>query len=74
MMRSVQFAEVAIKTSKLELHQRIAEQKGKQVIQWTDYILEEPLTYDDKMEHMTTEPTSNEARGLQHEFTVKMNI
>ena len=69
------FAEVAIKTSKLNVHKRIeAEQEDKKRIQWTDYILETPLTYDNKVKHLTTELTSNEARRPQNEFGVKMNI
>ena len=69
------FAEVAIKTSKLNVQKRIeTEQEGKKRIHWTDYILETPLTYDNPMKHLTTELTSNEARRPQNEFEVKMNI
>ena len=70
------FAEVAIKTFKTQLYKRVEadEKKNKKDIQWTDYIFEILLTYNNKMEHSTTSLTPNEARKPRNEFNVKLNI
>ena len=70
------FAEVAIKTFKTQLYKRIEtdEKRNKKGIQWTDYIFEILLTYNNKMKHSTTEMTPSEAKKSQNEFKVKMNI
>ena len=70
------FAEVAIKTFKLQLYKRVEadEKKGKKNIDWSDYIFEILLTYNNKMKHSTIGMTPNEARKKENEFKVKMNI
>ena len=70
------FAEVAIKTFKTQLYKRVEadEKKGKKHIDWSNYIFEILLTYNNKMKHSTTELTPSEARKPQNEFRVKMNI
>ena len=70
------FAEVAIKTFKLQLYKRVEadEKKGKKHIDWSDYIFEILLTYNNKMKHSTIGMTPVEARKKENEFNVKLNI
>ena len=70
------FAEVAIKTFKTQLYKRIEadEKKGKKDIDWSNYIFEILLTYNNKLNPSTTELTPSEARKPQNEFKVKLNI
>ena len=49
------------------------EKKGKQNIQWTDYILEIILTYN-KDVHSATGLTPNEARKEKNAFKAKLNV
>ena len=50
------FSERAIRTFKDLLYRRVEadEKKGKSNIQWTDYIFEILLTYNNKMKHSAT--------------------
>ena len=49
-------------------------QKNQENIQWTDYILEIMLTYNDKMVSSTTKFTPKQARLKKNELEVKLNI
>ena len=49
------------------------EKKGKEV-QWTDYIFEILLTYNNKMVSSVTKMTPKDARMKKNELNVKMNI
>ena len=48
--------------------------KSKQTPQWTDYILEILLTYNNKNKHSSTKLTPNEARKKKNEYEVKLNL
>ena len=50
------------------------EKKGKSNIQWTDYIHEILLTYNNQMKHSTTKFTPKEARKPSNELIVRLNI
>ena len=50
------------------------EKKGKQNIQWIDYIYEILLTYNNVMKHSATEMTPKEARKPSNELEVKLNL
>lgn len=69
------FVERYIKTFKDMLFKRVEndEKKGKNV-QWTDYIFEMLLTYNNKMVSSATKMTPKDARMKKNEFDVKMNI
>ena len=71
-----QFSERGIRTLKDALYKRVEadEKKGKPNIQWTDYILEILLTYNNKNIHSTAKFTPSEAKKPKHEFEVKLNI
>ena len=70
------FAERGIQTFKDQLFKRVEADKknGKQNIQWTDYIFEILLTYNNKNIHSATKFTPKDARMKKNEFEVKMNI
>ena len=70
------FAERAIRTVKDMLFKRVEadEKKGKENIQWTDYIFEIMLTYNNKMVHSATGLVPKEARKPENELKVKANI
>ena len=70
------FAERFIRTFKDKLFKRVEndEKKGKENIQWTDYIFEIMLTYNNKDVHSATGLTPNEARKEKNEFTAKLNV
>ena len=50
------------------------EKKGKRNLQWTDYIFQIMVTYNNKMVHSSTKLTPNEARKKKNEYTVKLNL
>ena len=50
------------------------EKKGKPNIQWTDYIVEIMLTYNNKDVHSSTGMTPNEARKNKNELKARMNV
>ena len=70
------FAERFIRSFKDMLFKRVEadEKKGKANIQWTDYIFEILLTYNNKNVHSTTKFTPSEAKKPENEFEVKLNI
>ena len=70
------FAERFIRTFKDKLFKRVEndEKKGKENIQWTDYIFEIMLTYNNKDVHSATGLTPNEARKEKNEFKAKLNV
>ena len=58
------------------LYRRIEadEKKGKQNIQWPDYISEILLTYNNQMKHSATGFTPKEARKPSNQIKVKLNL
>ena len=70
------FSERAIRTFKDLLYRRVEadEKKGKQNIQWIDYIFEILLTYNNRMKHSATGFTPKEARKPSNQFKVKLNL
>ena len=70
------FSERAIRTFKDMLYRRVEadESKGKQHIQWTDYVLEILLTCNNQMKHSATGFTPKEARKPSNQFKVKFNL
>ena len=70
------FSERAMGTFKDMLYRRVEadEKKGKQNIQWPDYILEILLTYNNQMKHSATGITPKEARKSSNQFKVKLNL
>ena len=70
------FAERFIRTFKDMLFKRVEadEKKDKQNIQWTDYILEIMLTYNDKMVHSATGMTPKKARSKENELKARINV
>ena len=70
------FSERAIRTFKDLLYRRVEadEKKGKENIQWIDYIHEILLTYNNVMKHSATEMTPKEARKPSNELKVKLNL
>ena len=70
------FAERFIRTFKDKLFKRVEndEKKGKENIQWIDYILEIMLTYNNKDVHSVTGQTPNEARKEKNEFKSRLNV
>ena len=67
------FAERAIKTFKEMLYKRI-ENSNKENVQWTDFVYEILLTYNNKLKHSSTKYTPNEARDTKNELNVKLNM
>ena len=69
------FSERFIRTFKDKLFKRVeADEKGKENIQWTDYIFEIMITYNNKDIHSSTGQTPNEARKKKNEYQSVMNI
>ena len=80
------FSERAIRTFKDLLYRRVEadarqslasirdEKKGKNNIQWTEYIFEILLTYNNKMKHSATGFTPKEARKPSNELKVKLHL
>ena len=70
------FTERAIRTFKDLLYRRVEadEKKGKENVQWIDYIHEILLTYNNVMKHSATEMTPKEARKPSNELKVKLNL
>ena len=70
------FCERAIRTFKDMLYKRIEadEKKGKENIQWTDYIFQIVLTYNNKMTHSATGKTPVEAMKKENELFVNLKI
>ena len=70
------FAERFIRTFKDMLFKRVEadEKKGKENIQWIDYIFEIMITYNIEMVHSATDLTPKEAKKPENELKVKANI
>ena len=70
------FSERFIRTFKDKLFKRIEadEKKGKENIDWRDYILEIMLTYNNKDIHSSTGQTPNEARKKKNEYKSVLNV
>ena len=70
------FSERAIRTCKDMLYKRVEadEKKKKENIQWTDYIHEILLTYNNQMKHSATGFTPKEARKPSNEVKVRLNL
>ena len=70
------FSERAIRTFKDLLYRRVEadQKKGKNNIQWTDYIFEILLTYNNKMKHSATGFTPKDARKPSNELKVKLHL
>ena len=70
------FSERFIRTFKDKLFKRVEtdEKKEKDNIQWTDYILEIMLTYNNKDIHSSTGQTPNEARKKKNEYKSVLNV
>ena len=70
------FSERAIKTFKDMLYKRVEadEKKGKQNIQWNDYIFEILLTYNNKMVHSSIKMTPKEAMKETNELKARQNM
>ena len=70
------FSERAIKTFKDMLYKRVEadEKKGKQNIQWNDYIFEILLTYNNRMVHSSIKMTPKEAVKETNELKARQNM
>ena len=70
------FAERSIRTVKDMLYKRVEadEKKGKQNIQWTDYLSEILLTYNQIMVHSSHNMTPTEAKKPRNECKVRMEL
>ena len=70
------FAERFIRTFKDMLFKRVEAdiKKGKQNIQWVNYIFQIMVTCNDKMKHSSTQFTPKEARNKRNEYAVKLNL
>ena len=70
------FSERGIRSFKDMLYKRLEadEKKGKENIQWTDYIFEILLTYNNKMEHSVIKMTPKEAMKETSELKAKQNM
>ena len=71
------FSERAIRTFKDMLYKRgveADEKKKKENIQWTDYIHEILLTYNNQIKHSATGFTPKEARKPSNELKVRLNL
>ena len=70
------FAERSIRTVKDMLYKRVEadEETGKQNIQWTNYLSEILLTYNQIMVHSSHNMTPTEAKKQKNEYKVKMEF
>ena len=70
------FAERFIRTFKDKLFKRVEadEKKGKENIDWTSYLLEIMLTYNNKDIHSSIGQTPNEARKKKNEYKSVLNV
>ena len=70
------FADRFIRTFKEKLYKRIEndEKKGKNNIQWIDYITEIMLTYNDKDVNSATGQTPKEARKQRNDAKAKISM
>ena len=68
------FVERFIRTFKDALYKRIDNEKEKNNIQWTDYIFEILLTYNNKLKHDSHGFTPADAAKRENSMDVKMNL
>ena len=70
------FAERFMRTFKDKLFKRVEndEKKGKENLQWIDYITEIMLTYNDKDVHSATGLTPKDARQSKNAMKAKLNM
>ena len=70
------FSERAIRTFKDLFYRRVEadEQKGKDNIQWRDYIFEILLTCNNKVKHSATGFTPKDARKPSNELKFKLHL
>ena len=70
------FAERGIQTFKDQLFKRVEndKKKGKENIQWIDYIFEILITHNTKNKHSATQMTPQQAKLPKNEIEVKINI
>ena len=67
------FAERAVRTAKDMIYKRVEASKNENV-QWTGFIFEILLTYNNKLKHSATNFTPNEARKKENELQVKLKL
>jgi hypothetical protein len=67
------FAERFIRTFKASLFKRVENSK-KEGVQWTDFIFEILLTYNNKIKHSATGFTPSDAKKKGNETDVKLNL
>jgi hypothetical protein len=67
------FAERFIRTFKFSLFKRVDASK-KEAVQWTDFIFEILLTYNNKIKHSATGFTPSDAKKKGNETDVKLNL
>jgi hypothetical protein len=67
------FAERFIRTFKFSLFKRVEASK-KENVQWTDFIFEILLTYNNKIKHSATGFTPSNAKKKGNETDVKLNL
>ena len=68
------FVERFIRTFKDALYKRIDKEKDKKNIQWTDYIFEILLTYNNKLKHDSHGFKPADAARRENSMDVKMNL
>ena len=68
------FVERFIRTFKDALYKRIDNEKDKNDIQWTDYIFEVLLTYNNKLKHDSHGFTPAEAAKRENSMDVRINL
>jgi hypothetical protein len=70
------FAERFIRTFKFALFKRVENSNAKGVdnVQWSDFIFEILLTYNNKIKHSSTGFTPSEAKRKGNETDVKLNL
>ena len=70
------FAERFIRTFKFGLFKRVdaAQQRNAANVQWTDFVFEIMLTYNNKIKHSSTGFTPAEAKKKGNEIDVKLNL
>ena len=70
------FAERFMRTFKNMLFKRVEadEKKGKSNIQWTDYMFEIMITYNNKMLHSATDLTPKEAKKPKTNSKLRLTL
>ena len=63
-----------IRTFKDALYKRIDNNKNENNVQWTEFIFEVMLTYNNKLKHSSHEMTPNDARKKSNEMDVNLQL